>query len=159
MPGQAPTAPPRTDDGIVQQGEKIWRLLDPQWYQSDPSTPNGPKRIAASAFSGDVSALRVSYVSEAMVDVAFGGKFQRWGIMEFDEREIRDNGCGMVLDVQPEWPADAHVLIVKEPNGGRLNPTIKKTSLILQTADHFAETPSRGPAATSSFSSSATERR
>jgi hypothetical protein len=129
MAGGSATTPPSADDHVVQPGEKIWRLIDPKLYIADPNIPNSPKEVVASAFSGDVSALRASLttkVSESIVDAVLGGKFADWGIAEFDESELRSNGCALKIDLQPEWVSDVHILIVKAPTGNKLNPTIKK---------------------------------
>lgn len=129
-PGPASAASATADDHVVQSGEKIWRLIDPQWFKADPNIPGSPKEVVKSAFSGDCSALRASltpHISEAIVDSVLNGKFATWGIAEFDESELRTNGCALKLDVQPEWHPDVHILIIKEPTGTPLNPTIKKT--------------------------------
>ncbi len=144
MAGAVRTAASTADDGSVRPGEKIWRLIDPQWYQADPNIPNSPKEVVASAFSGDVSALRASltsHISEAIVDSVLNGRFARCGIVEFDESEIRGNGCAMRLDLQSEWHPDVHVLIIKEPTGKRLNPTIKKALAALANSRPLRRVP------------------
>lgn len=68
---------PSFDDGKVLPGEKLWRLIDPSWYQViDPQV--GPEVLDA-AFKGEVSLLRESMVWDYIVDTARNGKFKKWG--------------------------------------------------------------------------------
>jgi hypothetical protein len=116
--GGGPTASQRLDDPEVKDDEELWRLIAPDWYPADPTT--GERAIDEAAFSHNkqVSALRSSLVTEAEVKQHFPDH----GIAALPVAEVRKSGCVIRIEDQPPWPAKAHVVIRKSPNGTRLKP-------------------------------------
>jgi hypothetical protein len=117
---------PDLDDHNVKDDELIWRLIDPQYYQEDPSNP--PARIiAVGAFSHNkkgVSFLRKTLLGSDPVDF-IKLNFPKWGIAEFLADDIRVKaGCLFAIEGDPSfpWPKHSHVCIYKSPNKNRLKP-------------------------------------
>jgi hypothetical protein len=120
---------PSFDDGKVLPGEKLWRLIDPSWYQViDPQV--GPEVLDA-AFKGEVSLLRESMVWDYIVDTARNGKFKKWGIVELSADDIRSCDCALKVQDEPEWASDTHAIIVKASTG---KPDLNRSHRIKLTA-------------------------
>lgn len=76
------------------------------------------------AFIGEVSLLRQSLVSPTQVDAAKGGKFVKYGIAELEADQIRNQaGCLLQITADPDWPPDAHVLVIRKSGGKKLRIT------------------------------------
>lgn len=113
------------DDPRVLPTEKIWRLIDPSWYQ-------GGALLEIAFKQSSLSALREQIVSESIVDAAMGGKFTKWGIAELHASTIRTCGTAngdstsdcviKIEDDDPPWPVPGHVIIGKTPGGQTLKP-------------------------------------
>ena len=77
---------PASAGGVVLPGEKVWRLLQDDWYPKDASGQR--TAILEVAFIGQVSLLRTSLIDQNIVDGFPHGRFANHGIVEMDADEI-----------------------------------------------------------------------
>jgi hypothetical protein len=118
------------DDQRVRPGEAIWRLIQINWYLPDPNIPGSKNKIQEHAFSGDLSVLRHTLVSEKLVDSAHNRIFTKFGILELNADDIRKAGLVFEYEHDSEWGQDAHFLLRRVGQDSklqRLNNTQKKT--------------------------------
>lgn len=123
--GGAAAVSASVDDPRVLPTEKIWRLIDPSWYQ-------GGVLLEVAFKQSDLSALREGIVLESVVNTALGGRFAKWGIAELLASSVRTCGTATgdltadcvikIEDDDPPWPAPGHVIIGKAPGGQTLKP-------------------------------------
>src|SRR5271166_2842716 len=109
--------------GVVLPGEKVWRLLQDDWYPKDASGQR--TAILEVAFIGQVSLLRASLIDQNIVDGFPHGRFANHGIVEMDADEIvKQTGCTFEFDHSDAyWPADAHVVLRRSSGGKSLRAT------------------------------------
>jgi hypothetical protein len=85
-------------------------LVHPDWYQQG--------KLLETIFIDEVSVLRKSLVSEAVVDSVKNGMFIRYGILEVSADEIRAAGC--VFEITADvWPTDSHAILRRRDTGGK----------------------------------------
>jgi hypothetical protein len=121
MGGGSGSPAPVQDDFRVKSGEKLWRLVHDGWYQPDAL---GKRSVQEAAFVGEVSLLRQTLVSQQDVDVVKNGQFAGFGIAELEANEIRGNaGCFLRITPDADWPAEAHVLVIRKNGSKRLRAT------------------------------------
>jgi hypothetical protein len=121
------------DDARVGTGEILWRLIPSHWYRADPNDTNRSRLVMEAAFSGEVSVLRQTLVSETLVDSVYNGRFSGVGILELSADDLRNRGFVFEHEHDPEWGTEAHFLLrrvgvdgaTKEPKFQRLNQTQK----------------------------------
>jgi hypothetical protein len=132
------------DDARVKSGEKVWRLVHTDWYQSDPNMPGSPREVQEQAFRQDVSVLRERLVSQTIVDSVLGGQFVKWGILELNADDIRAEGCVFEIEVLPEWHPEGHFLLRRPGQNNklqRLNNTQKHALVVLANAKPLLRPP------------------
>lgn len=132
------------DDPSIKSIEKIWRLIDPNWYQ-------GGQLLEIAYKQSDLSALRECIVLEQLVDSSLNGQFVKWGISELTADEIRTCGTATgdptsdcvirIEDNDPPWPKNRSVIIGKAPGG----QTLKKRHLYAITRIANSKTLKRLP--------------
>jgi hypothetical protein len=104
------------DDFRIKSGERIWRLVNPTWYQQG--------KLQEAIFLDEVSILRKNSVSSQIVDAVKNGMFMRFGILEVSADDIRSAGCVFEIteDIwqgQSLWPADAHAILRRRNTTGK----------------------------------------
>jgi hypothetical protein len=57
---------------VIQLGEKLWRLLEYDWYQVEA---DGVWRVQQAAFLNKVSLVRAAYTGTPFVDAVANGQF------------------------------------------------------------------------------------
>lgn len=103
-----------SDDFRIQPGERIWRLVSPDWYQQG--------KLMEAIFIDEVSVLRADHgVSEQIIDAmpnARFGSFACYGILELSADDIRNAGCVFEI-TQEAWPPDSHAILRRRDTGGK----------------------------------------
>ena len=121
MGGASGAAAPVADDSRIKPGERLWRLIEIGWYQPGLQST---RSVQEAAFIGEVSLLREALVNERIVDAVKNGKFAKYGIAQLNADEIRGQaGCFLRITADADWPADAHVLIIRKSGGKNLRIT------------------------------------
>ncbi len=108
---------------VLLPGEKVWRMLQDDWYPKDSSGQR--TAIMEAAFIGQVSLLRASMVNENIVDAFPNGRFMNHGIVEMNSDDIvKQTGCTFEFDsADGYWPTDAHVVLRRGFGGKNLRAT------------------------------------
>lgn len=124
------------DDLRIQPGEKVWRLIENSWYQANAA---GTLEIQEAAFIGEVSLLRSAKITQQQIDQAKNGKFAKYGIAELEIDDIRAVAkCFVRLSPEPEWPEDAHLIIIRTSGGKNLRATHSEVSKLTLLANSKA---------------------
>lgn len=121
------------DDFRILPGEKVWRLIENTWYQANAA---GIAEVQEAAFIGEVSLLRSGKITITEIDQVKNGKFAKYGIAELEIDDIRALAkCFVRLTVEPEWPADAHLIIIRTSGGKNLRATHPEVLKLKQLAN------------------------
>src|SRR6266446_1944926 len=110
----------------LQPGEKLWRMIEEDWYQPDYT---GRYVVHEIAFIGNVSFARADYVTQtdadSVPDRSGNPKFVKHGIAALDADTIRSKtGGDLVVTADPYgWPLNTHVEFRRKSGGKTLTGT------------------------------------